>query len=815
MNSIRLRAIGLAVMLHLALAQTGCEEPFSADQFSLTRPVAVALVCQKESGNGTYQAVQLDDCSTDATGRRLLAFIANGPGGDVGILDLTDGEAVDQDVMVPGFTRLYLGGYAGDLVASADSKLVYLLDPMNEELVVLSTVTLESHRLALPAKPARIVMDEVQDALFVSFTSGGFVAKLALDHAGEPGEADKLLVGGSPSALAVGESTLLVGHLKHQFVTPVDLATMLAGEPIGLVQACRDGLDNDEDGLIDSEDPGCLDPTDNDESDVPDVMAECGNGTDDDGDGLVDLADAGCRHRGDSTEHTDNAACNDLVDNDLDGEVDEAGEGGDDCVPEAMAGEAGTAHPCSDGKDNDGDGLADYSNDPDCFAAGWTSEWGVPAAAAEVALSPDGKWAYVGHAGLESVVVLDMEKQALLDVHAGAEPTVAQLLRQRRNEYAIELSARPAAITFHDEDSGTYAYVSDAVGMTGKLVVQEEGLPQHVYAVDEENSAESLAGKPKLFFGGDEVLLSFSPAVGYPNIGPLIVQNDPDDADKKIHYGISLSDDVETHENENWYVTYEGVLPGTAALRARVQSGLDIAVIGGELCELGVLPGDYFVVEFDEQAPCADYEAGVDYSFVIDEVGGDWIRLAPSGPYELPSGTEIENPELVPSCFAEPTEFSIRPPEVFVVRGSTSGYLHNVADTEDGCRAVEGPVSFVGRADAAVVKKDMVPSGCPITDKNAEFLQLSTFANPVFSMNIFPGCEETEDGAVELVESQRDTIWRFAVVSGVAVRRIVVGRLAVDQVLMPAQGILYVLDLAERGLKSILLDTFEKESGYY
>jgi hypothetical protein len=45
------------------------------------------------------------------------------------------------------------------------------------------------------------------------------------------------------------------------------------------VYACNDGIDNDNDGLIDMDDPGCASPTDNDESDNGD-----GNG-DDNGDG--------------------------------------------------------------------------------------------------------------------------------------------------------------------------------------------------------------------------------------------------------------------------------------------------------------------------------------------------------------------------------------------------------------------------------------------------------------------------------------------------------------------------------------------------
>lgn len=54
--------------------------------------------------------------------------------------------------------------------------------------------------------------------------------------------------------------------------------------------ACRDTVDNDEDGLIDLADPGCIGLTDLDETD-PDVIPECADGVDNDGDRLIDYPD--------------------------------------------------------------------------------------------------------------------------------------------------------------------------------------------------------------------------------------------------------------------------------------------------------------------------------------------------------------------------------------------------------------------------------------------------------------------------------------------------------------------------------------------
>jgi hypothetical protein len=69
--------------------------------------------------------------------------------------------------------------------------------------------------------------------------------------------------------------------------------------------ACEDGVDNDDDGRVDLEDPGCARPLDEDESDEPDEVPECSDGEDNDEDGAVDWPDdADCAGAGDDSEET-------------------------------------------------------------------------------------------------------------------------------------------------------------------------------------------------------------------------------------------------------------------------------------------------------------------------------------------------------------------------------------------------------------------------------------------------------------------------------------------------------------------------------
>ncbi len=109
-----------------------------------------------------------------------------------------------------------------------------------------------------------------------------------------------------------------------------------APDPVPPAAACDDGVDNDQDGLIDfPNDPGCSDASDDTEY----VPTQCNDGIDNDLDGHIDLADVGCAFAGDDDE-TDPPA-----------------------TPE-----------CADGIDNDGDGFADFPADPGCSSIGDTVE---------------------------------------------------------------------------------------------------------------------------------------------------------------------------------------------------------------------------------------------------------------------------------------------------------------------------------------------------------------------------------------------------------------------------------------------------------
>jgi hypothetical protein len=117
-----------------------------------------------------------------------------------------------------------------------------------------------------------------------------------------------------------------------------------------------DGLDNDDDSLVDCADVDCAQHFD------CSVELRCSDGSDDDYDGQIDCADPDCSGLQACPGEAD---CTDGIDNDASGTT--------DCADLSCMGAPGceTEVLCGDGRDNDGDGYVD-ANDPDC---GQMREW--------------------------------------------------------------------------------------------------------------------------------------------------------------------------------------------------------------------------------------------------------------------------------------------------------------------------------------------------------------------------------------------------------------------------------------------------------
>ncbi|MBN1947340.1 MAG: hypothetical protein JW797_16845 [Bradymonadales bacterium] len=215
---------------------------------------------------------------------------------------------------------------------------------------------------------------------------------------------------------------------------------------IGLTFECSNGLDDDGDGLADQLDPQCFGPEGFESTDSPRVMATaCTDGLDNDGDGLTDHQDPGCLNPLDQDEgggvlppemlddladdwfadpgHPWNSngwvgelpACSNGIDDDGDGVADHADPG---CSDPRDDSEEASPPVCADGVDNDGDGWTD-TDDPDCYGAAGQSEASlVPFGLGPVSVSRSGEYLLVVDRTQHQLLVVDLEAGVLMDVGA-------------------------------------------------------------------------------------------------------------------------------------------------------------------------------------------------------------------------------------------------------------------------------------------------------------------------------------------------------------------------------------------------------------
>ncbi len=134
----------------------------------------------------------------------------------------------------------------------------------------------------------------------------------------------------------------------------------------GKPEDCKDGTDNDCNGVADCFDPAC--------KGVPDCGCvpkpggeQCNNGKDDDCDGKVDCNDADCVGTpACGCAPTESGKCVNGFDDDCDGQLDCADS---DCGNDAACTCSSNPESCGDGQDNNCNGLVDCA-DPQCTGTG-------------------------------------------------------------------------------------------------------------------------------------------------------------------------------------------------------------------------------------------------------------------------------------------------------------------------------------------------------------------------------------------------------------------------------------------------------------
>lgn len=362
-----MRQIFLIMMFSIALV--GCQDTVSQNANNLDRPEHMTVVCTKTLSCIAPLEI-MEDCSGEDVGRHC-GFVTNGAHGDLAILDLSAGTALDTDPFIPGFTRRNLEGQPGNLTAVPSEDALFIvnkeaggLGPRIDRLSLTHYLD-EATFQALPASggPLLWIPGETTQVLAVGIPEQKTLVLIRPESFGEVASdaLDQIPLNGRPSDLALSPdaSILYVAFENIAHVSAYDTETFSILWNASIAPTCVDGFDNDGDGLVDGEDLGC---SDGDLwSETEPTPSACNDGVDNDGDGLVDYPeDPGCYRSNDISEGTDSPPCTDGVDNDGDGLVD-----ADD--PECSLGSGlRESYACSDGIDNDGNGLVDLEDSQGC-----------------------------------------------------------------------------------------------------------------------------------------------------------------------------------------------------------------------------------------------------------------------------------------------------------------------------------------------------------------------------------------------------------------------------------------------------------------
>lgn len=731
-----------------------CSRPTSAPIHVFRRPVGVAVTCSDTAGN----PVPVSSCTSSSL---QTAWVLDADRSGVGILSLADGVHLDTDAFLPGFNPLAIldgdGEVLPDLVevrAAPDSDAVYVLSRRGRTLVRVSPRTLEQTLQSLPCEATSFDFAEdgpLAPAALVACPDPPGIAIVPLDDFGatQGSSLPMIAMSGRPLRLdATGDGTLaFVTHdapdgKRLGYLSRVDLAAGTE-DRLPLLPECSDGLDNDGDGWTDHEDPGCEGP--DDDSEDPDRPGPCEDGVDNDADERVDAEDP-------------------------------------DCGPHGVSEFPLVPWPaCANGRDDDGDGLADWPADPDCYGPAFLDEGSPPPrTVGRPAVTPDGRFVYVPMTPPAAIAVFEATPLRRVDVNAldGPSPNV---LLHRLGIRDILLTSPVVGLAMVRGETGTRAFAGLASGQVLSIQVDQAGEPVHRLETEDGVTVASSTSLPVVRVRGARVGTLDEVSSEYPTFGSNLVAPVPGAADQYSYYGITFGGRPEQELPETWRVTFEGVIPGAASETGFYDPGAaTLRDPYRDFCTLGVEPGDHVVLTSppavclasDPTPPgaCPEVAGGLDglppglvnlCEYRVAGVGPDRLVLE-----EVAGGRGLDVLAGLPG----PVPYEVRVAEAWTVVGSRSGFLHNRVSAGDHCEErADSDLRFTGRATTSLPPPGAPLPSCPVRE-GASGIVWSPFTNPAFTFRIFPPCRTGEDLRAEACRLVRDTEVSFGVAEGRAFR---------------------------------------------
>jgi DNA-binding beta-propeller fold protein YncE len=741
----------LQITLAGASLLAGCTDTIEAPAVHFARPIATTVVCAGFDG-----PKPLSECGPGKTGT-ALAYVLNGDTGSVTRVRLSDAEIIDEDGFIPGYTPTQVGAASVSLAASPDGRFVFTADAGEPQLSRIDTTTLAVTTQALPAAPSNIVA--AGDVLYVALPDAHAVARIPYDAFGSLAAIESFaLPAGTPFdlALSADEQELWVSNADTAWVSLLDTETGAELRRVAIARECRDDLDNNGDGKIDTADGGCRTDPDGSEAVLPAPV-------------------------------TASLPLSDAVDR-----------------PE-----------CFDGLDNDGDGAVDYPAEDGCLDAAGQRERsaGLPVLS-RIALSPDGATLYATNARERTIEVIDTGTASHVDVNAEGQPGANALLRRLRRS-GIVIPGGPADVTIVDTKESasgnptTTAVVTSSSGNVFFIdVTGADGVQTHRLRMLDATSSADLVGvySPSLSiyqvtvdgitdgtsitasFGADDVVESLGGdrRPESPSFGEFSIRRDASGA-VTSWYGVTVVGTADALlPNETWSVTNGGVVlhRTSRALLAPTADPLTFATIERPFCKAGVAPGDWLVLYPRAALGCDALGDGL-VAYEIATVFEDHVTITPGSGKKVAlferQGSELVGarpssfdpaPDPSAGCFdGVPLAYAIHtPPGQYLVTGGVSGALHAWIRGEGGA-CVQDPSadpSYASRATEWTLKAGAVLDRCPPSDAKADtFYEGTSFQNHAVSFRILPGCQrDLETGAISLLETRWRTTWSFTTRSG-------------------------------------------------
>ncbi len=703
MNRLTL-LVGLAIA---GLTPSACTEAPAIPASAFSLPIDFSYACE---GAGQTVAPEIrEEAARLADGRLcpengasegdLFGLVLNREPAGVVVLNIrADGSRafIDSDFFVPGVTPIPVCDNPQRIIRASDYSEFYVLcggaDPTVTVLrlkdfgAVLDYETLDH---ALPGIPAAAVA--VDGAVVIASADDPVLWVLQAGAGDAAPTVTELQLPARVLDIAHHDDELFVTWVGRPVLSRLAIDGTIVEEH-GLVPACRDTLDNDGDGLVDRDDPDCINGEDSDESAVnairlttvaeslgSDTVSLCENGIDDDGDGLTDSTDPAC----------------------LDGG---AGEG----VAE-----------CGDGLDNNGDGLIDLA-DPGCYSEHQLFERALPSDGPHrlTVIDADGvgRWVYVLDQRLNEIAVFEdnpsgLERVAVNNLAPAEPPTLSFVPYSNPNAIPTESLAVPAirspslgrvgnlnirlttsplasltssrlrgqiwqriipatgsdqraSVPFDlpstrwtpefcdadqqgqcfqpfGDDKNWYAFGPRIDGRLQLIEVVSRGVPVHRVVQGEDDIEDrglDVSG-PRLTLRDRFIAGRGEPQALFPFIGAgieeLIESAEVNVAPAKVRrFGIWPADEAEEVINESWSVTFEGPIPGASGSLGRLTAADTLTDPNATFCEDGVAVGDWLQLEAPTAGTPTDLVHTVD---VVTDDGEACPTLTPAATFiELP-----------------------------------------------------------------------------------------------------------------------------------------------------------------------------------